>query len=159
MLDLDDADIYDEPPDGEAAAAAAEAPLLTVTLVYKGRSEAASVRGREPLSALFAAAAAAFALPPERHSLKLILKGKALQPDAVAADVLGASAATATATATPPKIMVMASAREAVAAAQGAAAAAVADKSVASFAAEHGGKKGRVPTAKGARQASVGKKG
>ena len=148
VLDLDDADIYDEPA---AAAPVSESPLWTVTLVYKGRSEATSVRGHEPLSALFAAAAAAFDLPLEKHSLKLILKGKALQPEAVAADVLGTCAAS-------PKIMVMASAREAVEAAQDSVAAAAADKSVASFAAEHGGKRGRVPTAKGVRQASLGKR-
>ena len=55
--------------------------------------------------------------------------------------------AAALAAATAPKLMVMASARDAVADVQRT----VADPSVASFAAEHGSRKARVPTSKGVR--------
>ena len=117
-------------------AADAEVPLLRVSLSYKGRVESASVRGTDEVRLLFEEASRLFDLPPETHTLKIILKGKALQPTAHAAEVLGANGA---------KLMVMASAREALAAVQKTAS----DPTVASFAAEHGSRKAGIPVVRG----------
>ena len=111
-------------------------PSLAVTLVYQGRSEAASIRGSDDASLLFAAASRLFDLPTDAYTLKMIHKGKALLPSTRASEVLGASGA---------KLMVMASAREALARVQSTAS----DPAVASFAAEHGSRKAGVPVVRG----------
>ena len=93
---------------------------------------------------LFASASRLFDLPPERFALKLLSKGKVLHADTEAATLAPSHAAA-------PKLMVMASAREAVADVQGAAS----DPTVASFAAEHGSRKARLPSSKGVRQGTL----
>jgi len=75
----------------------------------------------------------------------LLLRGKSLQHSGAAADAL--CPATVTPGATPPKLMVMATAREAIARVHSA----TPDASVASFAAEHGGRKAKVPISRGVR--------
>ena len=93
---------------------------------------------------------AAFAprcLCTDRFTIKLILKGKTLQPHDSAQAALAPVLPAALSASSAPKLMVMASAIEAVADVQKR----VADPSVASFAAEHGSRKARVPTSKGVR--------
>ena len=119
----------------------ADAAPLAATLCYKGRSERVSLPGTSELRELFEEASRLFHLPAEDFELKLVLRGKTLQPAAAAADVLGPAAAA------PPKLLVMATAREAIARVHSA----TPDASVNSFAAEHGGRKARVPTSRGVR--------
>ena len=72
---------------------------MEVTLVHKGKSAAATATTSDEL---FTAAAAAFDLPPAQHALKILSKGKQLQPGADLSAVGVKPGA---------KLMVMASAR------------------------------------------------
>ena len=72
---------------------------MELTLVHKGKSAAATATTSDEL---FAAAAAAFDLPPAQHALKILSKGKQLQPGADLSAVGVKPGA---------KLMVMASAR------------------------------------------------
>ena len=89
------------------------------------------------------AASTLFDLPVDQWQIKLLLRGKSLHHTGAAADAL--APATAPPSATPPKLMVMATAREAIARVHSA----TPDAAVPSFAAEHGGRKARVPTSRG----------
>ena len=128
-------------------AAAYEGTVCHVSLSYKGRNESTSVRGEQTLSSLFDAARERFELPMTGYSMKLILKGKALRPEDVARDVFGERGGSMA----PTKLMVMASALDAVAQVKNA----VSDRSVASFAAEHGSRKSGVVVSVGARQGKM----
>ena len=86
-----------------------------------------------------------FDLPSDQFEIKLLLRGKTLQQTGPLAAALGPAAATPSAT--PPKLMVMATARAAIDRVHSA----TPDASVPSFAAEHGGRKGKVPTSRGVR--------
>ena len=129
----------DAPPSGVAAAEGEEA-AMSVALSYRGATAHVSVLPGERVSGLFEQTARAFDLPPERYGLKLLHKGKALAPDATVGLALSGAAA--------PKLMVLASATDAVRQLQ----AAKSDTSVASFAAEHGSRKGKVPVVVGPRR-------
>lgn len=124
---------------GEAAQAAAVGDAFFVALSYKGEVGRASVRADDQVDVLFTACSDSFGLPPSQYSLKLILKGKALVPGARVGDALAGCRA--------PKLLVMSSAIETVRQLHGAAA----SGAVASFAAEHGSRKARVPAAVGSR--------
>jgi len=124
----------------EVAPASGDASVgIRVALSYKGRTAHATPLPSDSVGALFEFCSSAFDLPPEKFGLKLILKGKPLAPDGTVAEALGGAAA--------PKLMVLASAVEAVRQLQGA----TADLAVKSFAAEHGSRRARVPTAVGSR--------
>ena len=147
-----------EPPAGaapldlsdEAASSPAAVPSISVQLSYSGASSEASLSLDAPIGDLFESAREAFTLPAHAFALKLILKGKAVaSEDCTVGQALGGLTATAKA----PKLMVMASALEAV----GEVRSAVSDPRVASFAAEHGSRKGGVPTSKGVRQRKMGR--
>jgi len=126
-------------------------PAAIAALTYKGRSETAEMGAdEEDLSWLFEAAERLFELPPSDFELKLILRGKALQRT----DAIDALAGSMAPLSTLPKVMVMASARAAVAGLR----TSVPDRVTASFAAEHGSKKGGIPTSRGVRQASLKKR-
>ena len=110
-----------------------------VTLSFKGRCETIRLQGRQSITELFAEASRALDLPEERFSLKIILKGKSLERNgAFVSDVLGANGPSL-------KLMVMASAKGAVDALQST----TSDPKVASFASEHGSRKGGITAAKG----------
>ena len=122
-----------------------EEGTVAVSLVFKSRSEPVSIGHHEDIAALFEAASRLFELPQEEYTIKLIRSGKALQPTD-RADVLSGSAS-------PPKVMVMASAKAAVA--HLLAKSSLPDSRTASFAAEHGSKRGGIPQSKGVRQGSM----
>lgn len=122
------------------------APAAFVTLTYKGRSETVEFSSLGDLSVLFDETARLFDLLPSRYATKLILKGKSLQRTESAFELFGGPT-----NAAPPKVMVMASAREAVATIGSS----MPDLHTPSFAAEHGSRKGGIPTSKGVRQASM----
>jgi hypothetical protein len=81
----------------------------------------------------------------DQWQIKLLLRGKSLQHTGASADAL--APATAPPSATPPKLMVMATACEAIARVHSA----TPDAAVPSFAAEHGGRRAKVPTSRGVR--------
>jgi hypothetical protein len=120
-----------------------------VTLTYNGRSETVEFSSLGDLSVLFDETARRFELPPSRYATKLILKGKSLRRTESALELFGGPTGAA-----PPRVMVMASAREAVATIGSS----MPDLHTPSFAAEHGSKKGGIPTSKGVRQASMKKR-
>ena len=148
-------DLESTPPDCGAS----------TTFSYRGATATAAIHATDIMEVAFAAARELFDLPSEAFTLKLVYKGKVVSPQASAIDVLGpqsfggadASHAQtdpkAKPTCTPPSkpIMVMASAREAVATVQ----ATKSDSSVASFAAEHGSRKGGGPKVVGVRQGKM----
>jgi len=81
----------------------------------------------------------------DQWQIKLLLRGKSLQHTGAAADALAPAGAPPSAT--PPKLLVMATACEAIARVHSA----TPDAAVPSFAAEHGGRKAKVPTSRGVR--------
>ena len=115
-------------------------------LCYRGRTEAVDVHTDDIVDDLFAKARQCFELPADRFTIKIIFKGKTLQPEASAVDTIGKSSSS--------KLMVMASAHEHVADLQDP----KSDNCVASFAAEHGSRKAGIPVSKGARQGKMGKR-
>ncbi|EOD27862.1 hypothetical protein EMIHUDRAFT_450115 [Emiliania huxleyi CCMP1516] len=127
-------------PREDTAGMAGEEAATSVALSYRGATVHVSVLPCGRVSGLFEQTARAFDLPPERYGLKLLHKGKALAPDATVGLALSGAAA--------PKLMVLASATDAVRQLQ----AAKSDTSVASFAAEHGSRKGKVPVVVGPRR-------
>jgi hypothetical protein len=116
-----------------------------VALSYTGRAETVALPASGRLSSLFEAAACIFDLPPECYSLKLVSKGKSLDPESYA------SASLPPVGAAPAKVMVIASARGAVEDMQ----AAHSDPGVLSFAAEHGSRHAKVPVSVGVRQGKM----
>ena len=112
--------------------------MMEVSLSYKGKSQAASVKSTANVATLFDEARRLLELPLDAYEIKLILKGKAVQQaeDATVADALGGKPGAAA-----TKLMVMATAKEAVADVRTAGS----DAKVKSFAAEHGSKKGGIP--------------
>ena len=146
---------WDTPDDAEltslhlAVSVPPAAPAAFVTLTYNGRSETVEFSSLGDLSVLFDETARLFELPPSRYSTKLILKGKSLRRTESALELFGGPTGAA-----PPRVMVMASAREAVATIGSS----MPDLHTPSFAAEHGSKKGGIPTSKGVRQASMKKR-
>ena len=115
-------------------------------LCYRGRTEAVDVHTDDIVDDLFAKARQCFELPADRFTIKIIFKGKTLQPEASAVDTIGKSSSS--------KLMVMASAHEHLADLQDP----KSDNCVASFAAEHGSRKAGIPVSKGARQGKMGKR-
>ena len=147
-------EMADEDAEPRAAAAEAGAPSVNVTLVYKGRSENARAPCAAPVAKLFEMASSAFGLPQADHTLKLVFRGRSLQPAAVVGQALGCPAGVEIG-ASAAKVMVMASSASAVEGVKHGVKtlSSLPDQSVSSFAAEHGSRKGRIPVAKGVRQA------
>ena len=143
-------EMADEDAEPRAASAEAGAPSVNVTLVYKGRSKDTRAPCAAPVAKLFEMASSAFGLPQATHTLKLVFRGRSLQPAAVVGQALGCPEGVEIG-ASAAKVMVMASSASAVEGVK--TLSSLPDQSVSSFAAEHGSRKGRIPVAKGVRQA------